>query len=159
MIKFEKVSKQEFFKSVVEDDEKYENLSLPKRNSKGSVGYDFFSPVSMLIKSHDKALVPTGIRAKIPENIVLQIYVRSSMAFKKGTKLANQVGIIDSDYYDQKNEGHIYIGLENTSDQDLLIHEGDKIAQGIFVPCYFVTDEETLGERNGWSYMKEKEER
>ena len=159
MIKFEKISKQEFFKCIDEDEEKYENLSLPKRNSKGSAGYDFFSPVSLVIKSNEKALIPTGIRAEFPENIVLQIYVRSSMAFNKGTKLVNQVGIIDSDYYYQDNEGHIYIGLENTSDQDLIINEGDKIGQGIFVPCYFVTYEEGLRERDGWSFKKEKKER
>ena len=155
MIKFEKVSKKEFFKSIVEDEDKYLNYSLPKSNSLGSVGYDFRSPVKLLIKSGERAIVPTGVKAKFPENVMLMIAIRSSLAFKHGIKLINHIGIIDSDYYgDKSNEGHIYIGLENTGDNDFLINEGDKIAQGIFVPCYFVTDEEHLNKRDGWSYMK-----
>lgn len=56
MIKFEKVSKKEFFKSIVEDEDKYLNYSLPICNSPGSVGYDFRSPVKLLIKSGEREL-------------------------------------------------------------------------------------------------------
>ena len=56
------------------------------------------------------------------------------------------------------DKGHIYIGLENNGEKDYIINEGDKIAQVIFVPCYFINDEKPLNDRDGWSYMKKKKE-
>ena len=39
----------------------------------------------------------------------LGIYIRSSLGFKYNIRMCNQVGIIDADYYNNKdNEGHIF---------------------------------------------------
>ena len=47
----------------------------------------------------------------------LPIFIRSSLAFKKGLMLANSTGIVDSDYYNNEdNEGHIMIAYYNTND-------------------------------------------
>lgn len=79
-------------------------------------------------------LVPTGIKAYIPREMYLQLQVRSSLPLKHWLILANGVGIIDGDYYNNPdNEGHIYFQLINLSPRDILLKKGDKIGQGIFL--------------------------
>ena len=64
---------------------------------------------------------------------VLLILVRSSMGFKYNIRLCNQVGIVDSDYYNNPdNEGHIFIALKNEGEKVFKVKKGDKFAQGIF---------------------------
>ena len=73
-------------------------------------------------------LVPTGVKAYIPKDQYLQLSVRSSCPLKNWLILANGVGIIDSDYYNNPdNEGHIYFQIINLFPQDILLREGDKI--------------------------------
>ena len=86
-------------------------------------------------KLHTKpTLVPTGIKSYIPREMYLQLQVRSSLPLKHWLILANGVGIIDRDYYNNPdNEGHIYFQLINLSPRDILLKKGDKIGQGIFL--------------------------
>lgn len=57
--------------------------------------------------------IPTGIKANMENNDVLFLVVRSSMGFKYNVRMCNQVGVIDSDYYNNiDNEGHIWIKLK-----------------------------------------------
>jgi dUTP pyrophosphatase len=61
--------------------------------------------------------------------------------------MANQVGIVDADYYNnESNEGHIFVKLENTGDKVFPIKIGDRVAQGIFIKYFTVTDEEDVTE-------------
>lgn len=88
-------------------------------------------------------LVPTGIKAYIPREMYLQLQVRSSLPLKHWLVLANGVGIIDRDYYNNPdNEGHIYFQLINLSPRDILLKKGDKIGQGIFL--YYGTVSEDI---------------
>ena len=69
---------------------------------------------------------------------------------KNGIILANNVAIIDSDYYNNRsNEGHIMIALKNTSDKTYDIEKGDKIAQGIFQKFFITDDDNVLEKRKG----------
>ena len=73
------------------------------------------------------------------------IFIRSSLGVKHKIKLSNGTGIIDADYYgNTDNEGHIFIAIENTGKDDFIINKGDRIAQGIFIKYYTVTDEEEI---------------
>ena len=126
----------------------FENSSiiLPKRQTKNSAGYDFYVASDTVIKAHSIALIPTGVKAYMEVDEVLKIYVRSSMPMKKGLTLANNVGIIDSDYYENPdNDGHIMIQVLNFSDNDILVKKNDRIAQGIFLK-YLLTDDDTTNE-------------
>lgn len=117
------------------------NLELPKRKTSGSAGYDFQAAVDMLIEPNKIAFVTTGIKAFMAKDEVLQIYPRSSLSFKKHLVLANSVGIIDSDYYNnQDNEGEIMLILHNVGNESVKINKGERIAQGIFIK-YLVVDE------------------
>lgn len=95
-------------------------------------------------------LVPTGIKCEMPKNMYLELSVRSSCPLKHWLILANGVGIIDADYYNNPdNEGHIYFQIINLSPFDILLKKGDTIGQGIFHK-YFITDDDAAqGERAG----------
>lgn len=122
------------------------NIILPKRQTKNSAGYDFYVASDTVIKAHSIALIPTGVKAYMEVDEVLKIYVRSSMPMKKGLTLANNVGIIDSDYFENPdNDGHIMIQVLNFSDNDILVKKNDRIAQGIFLK-YLLTDDDTTNE-------------
>ena len=115
-------------------------IKLPQRGSKFSAGYDFFTPVSVTIKAGDKALIWTDVKAYMQEGEVLLLAVRSSIGIKKGLMLANTLGIIDADYYENPdNDGNIGICLRNLTDEDITLEAGERICQGSFIP-YLVAD-------------------
>jgi dUTP pyrophosphatase len=117
-------------------------VMLPKRKTKYSAGYDISSNEECDIKSGETRLVSTGIKAKMEADEVLKIYSRSSLGLKKGLTLANSVGIIDSDYFEnEQNDGHIMVALHNFSLSSAHIDKGERIAQGIFSK-YLITDDD-----------------
>ena len=121
---------------------------LPVRADVGSAGYDFFCPKDIQILPAQKTIIFTDVKAKMPEDVVLQIFIRSSLAVKQGLMLSNNVGIIDSSYYSNSgNDGNIGIALVNTSGKAITLNKGDRIAQGIFIP-YFTTDEDNVSDEN-----------
>ena len=95
-------------------------------------------------------LVPTGIKCQLASDCYLELSVRSSTPLKHWLILANGVGIVDGDYYNNPdNEGHIYFQLINLAPFDIQLKKGDKIGQGI-IKKYEVTDDD---------YKYEKKER
>lgn len=148
MRKFEKISKDNFLNSVPNGN--YEDIILPKRSTKNSAGYDFYSLYDITIKSNERVVIPTGIKVCMNENEFLGIYIRSSLGFKYNTRMCNQVGIIDADYYNNKdNEGHIFVCLQNESDKEVLIKKGDRFVQGIFMTYLITDDDDATDTRNG----------
>lgn len=150
---FQKVSVEQFdfdwINTLESFDSPYERIKLPERATKGSAGYDFFSPLTFDLKPGQVITVPTGVRVKIAEGWMLMLFPRSSLGFKYRMRLGNTVGIVDSDYYDAKNEGHIYIRVTNEGNHTIHIDEGQKFAQGIFVPYGLTEDDDTSAERTG----------
>lgn len=102
----------------------------------------YIEDIKQIVKENKlRTMVPTGLKAKMPKNVVLKLYPRSSTGANCLLQLANQTGIIDSDYYNnESNEGHIFIPLINLSPCDIIIKKGDKIAQGIFSEYLTVDD-------------------
>lgn len=156
--KFEKVSPAQFAEAWRDqfgtDDgaEAALNLiSIPHRATCGSAGYDFVLPYDIELKPNETAKIPTGIRAKIAEGWVLMIYPRSGLGFKYRMQLNNTVGVIDSDYYNSDNEGHIFIKITNDTNEGktISLKAGDGFAQGIFMEFGITEDDETDGLRNG----------
>ena len=150
--KFEKVSQERFVADWLDTFggeeaaivQVYENLKLPKRATKGSAGYDFYSPLTFTLKPGETIKIPTGIRSYMREDYVLMVFPRSGLGFKFRLQLNNTVGIIDSDYYYSDNEGHIFIKLTNDSNEGkVLVQEaGQGLAQGIFLPFGITEDDE-----------------
>lgn len=95
-------------------------------------------------------LVPTGIKCEIPEDMYLELSVRSSCPLKHWLILANGVGIIDADYYNNPdNEGHIFFQIINLSPFDIILKKGDAIGQGIFKKYYLTDDDMATALRQG----------
>ena len=132
--KFYKVSYKQFEKDWIDTfgqteniEEIYKEIKLPKRATTGSAGYDFFAPVQIELKPGETVKIPTGIRVEILENWVLKCYPRSGLGFKFRLQLNNTVGIIDSDYFNSSNEGHIFCKLTNDSNENktVCVNKGD----------------------------------
>ena len=154
MRKFEVISDIQWKKDIEEEYASQcgrENAIKPHRGTKHSAGYDFISPIEIIVPAQGMAKIPTGVKASMEDDEVLSIYPRSSIGFKTGIRLANTVGKVDSDYYNNSNnEGHIFIKFYNPTDKNYSINIGDKIAQGIFTKYLIVDDEdEILTERSG----------
>ncbi len=131
--------------------EAYKTLKLPARATAGSAGYDFYSPVDFTLKPNETIKIPTGIRSKIENGWVLMIYPRSGLGFKYRLQLNNTVGVIDSDYYNSDNEGHIMIKITNCSNENktVTVKSGEAFAQGVFTPFGITYNDSADGERNG----------
>ena len=136
MIKFERVSSNP-------------TATIPIRSTSGSAGYDFVSTQNCMLRPGETVKINTGIKCMMPEDTVLLIVPRSSSGIKRHLRLANTVGVIDSDYYNNEdNEGEIIIALNNYGDNDVHILEGERIAQGIILK-YCVTDDVVETKRTG----------
>ena len=157
--KFEKVSLKQYMEDMNKNfnfdngqlKDFYENTLLPKRATIGSAGYDFKIPFALELKPNETLKIPTGIRVKMESDWVLLLFPRSSLGFKYRMQLDNTVGVIDSDYYNSDNEGHIILKVSNdTNENKVLQLEANKgICQGIFFEFGVTIDDDTIEERNG----------
>ena len=158
--KFEKVSYNQFLKDFKDtfnnySDEEikaiYENIKLPKRATIGSAGYDVFSPIDFSLKPNETIKIPTGIRVKMECGWVLLNFPRSGLGFKYRLQLNNTVGIIDSDYYNADNEGHIFTKITNASNENKTVEvkAGQGFSQGIFMRFGITEDDEVSENRTG----------
>ena len=129
-------------------------INLPVRKTKYAAGYDIEAAEDIVIPSFKKGmaptLIPTGVKAYMEDDEVLYLYNRSSNPKKKGLVLANSVGVVDKDYYDNpENEGHIMFAFYNIKGEDIEIKKGEAIGQGVFAK-YLVTDDDVAeGIRTG----------
>lgn len=161
--KFEKVSFEEFKKAWIKagryyvDDNYiryiYDRIKLPQRSTPRSSGYDFFYPgnVSLPIPEKTSVLIPTGIRCVFFEDgYDLSVYPRSGMGFKYRVHLDNTVGIIDNDYFEADNEGHIMVKLSCDPRElvSVVINPGDKFVQGIIRDFYLAEGDDEVEKQN-----------
>lgn len=125
--------------------EKYKDsgINLPKRMTENAAGYDIEAAENVEIRSGEITLIPTGLKSYMLNDEVLYLYNRSSFPKKRGLVLANAVGVIDADYYNNPdNEGHIFAQMKNISDHKVEIAKGERIAQAVFAKILLVDDDE-----------------
>ena len=127
----------------------WETLRLQERATSGSAGYDFFAPAGFELAPGRTITIPTGVRARIDEGWVLMLFPRSGLGFKYRLQLNNTVGVVDSDYFGAKNEGHIFVRLTNAGDRSLRVGAGEAFAQGVFLPFGLTEDDHADGLRTG----------
>ena len=128
-------------------------INLPVRKTKYSAGYDIEAAEDITIMPYENGakptLIPTGLKAYCKED-EYYILVNRSSGPKKGFVMANSIGIIDSDYYNnESNEGHFYFQYFNFSDHDLEVKKGDVIGQVIFQKYLTVDNDQSEGTRKG----------
>jgi len=100
--------------------------SLPEYKTEFSAGMDLcaFLNSDVVIKPLERFLVPTGLFIELPQGFEAQIRPRSGLAAKYGITVLNTPGTIDSDY-----RGEIKVILINLSNQDFVVHNGERICQ------------------------------
>ena len=162
---FEKITREQWVKDVINSyqleclteghfekiNKLYDGIKLPKRATKYSAGYDFYVSDDVVIPWGDSYIIPTGIRwvcdKEEDKNKVLQIYPRSGIGFRTGVRLMNTVGIIDADYWEGNNEGHIMVKLHNPMNAYMHIKDGEAIVQGVITEYHTCDDEEEIVEK------------
>lgn len=119
----------------------YSGITLPTRATTGSAGYDFYLPYAVTFDNTPR-VIQTGVRVKLDPGWVLLLLPRSGLGFKYGMRLRNTVGVIDSDYFNAKNEGHIMASV--VSDEPFTLKAGDRFLQGIIMPYGVAANDTTL---------------
>jgi len=145
--KFEKVSYCQYAEFGVR--EIYNDIRMPRRATVCSAGYDFFAPDNITFAAGQTVTIATGVRAIMPDDCFLMIVPRSGLGFKYKLRLNNTVGIIDADYVNSPNEGHIFVRMTNESNTEFQIKKGEAFAQGILMKYCVTEDDDTTDERQG----------
>lgn len=142
MRRFEKISFEQFKKDISDDIDLYNSYSLPKRETKLAAAYDFFALFDYTLMPGEVKKIPTGVKASMESDDCFLLIDRSSMGFKYNVRMCNQIGVIDSDYYNNNdNEGHMWICIQNEGTEPYIVKKGDGMIQGMFIK-YLVTDNE-----------------
>lgn len=106
----------------------HQDAQIPEYATDGSGCFDLRSVESATVINNDFQGFSTGLSFEIPDGFVMLIFSRSGHGFTKGIRLANCVGVIDSDY-----RGEVKVKLK--SDQsELVVNVGDRIAQAMVMP-------------------------
>ena len=105
------------------------NNPLPEYSTIMSAGMDLraFIEHPIVLRSLNRAIIPTGLYIEIPEGYEAQVRPRSGLAHKHGVTVLNSPGTIDADY-----RGEICVILINLSIEPFFINSGDRIAQLVF---------------------------
>jgi dUTP pyrophosphatase len=109
------------------------DVALPRYHTAGAAGFDLAADAAMTIAPGEVALVPTGLIIEVPRGYFVGVFARSSTPLKRGLMVANGVGVIDSDYCGPGDE--IKIEVFNFTAAPVTIARGDRLAQGILIPC------------------------
>lgn len=128
-------------------------INLPERATRHSAGYDIAAAEDTVVPVYHPGIkptkVPTGLKAYCQPDEFYIIANRGSGA-GKGIVLANGIGIIDADYYENtENDGHFQVLVFNISGQEMTIKKGQRIAQVIFQKYLTVDNDSAEGERKG----------
>ncbi len=128
-------------------------IHIPVRKTAHSAGYDIEAAEDVLMPKFEPGmkptLIPTGLKAYCQPDECYLLLNRSSGP-KKGFLMANSVGLIDSDYYENPdNDGHFFFAYFNCSDHDVEIKKGDVIGQVVFTKYLVVDNDNATGERKG----------
>src|SRR5689334_16518998 len=128
------------------------DVGLPEIATARSAGFDLAAASDLEIPAHSIRLVGTGLVIAVPEGYFLGIFARSSTPLKRGLMVANGVGVIDADYCGPGDE--IKIQVLNFTDAAVKVVKGDRLAQGIVLPCPRVewneVEEMTVPTRGGF---------
>lgn len=153
--KFLHVSEEQYAASALPEALPVSEIPLPRRATAGSAGYDFICPADITLQPGDAVTIPTGIRCEMQPGWALMLFPRSGLGFKHQVRLANTVGVIDSDYFHAANEGHIMVRIVcgqspcSVDSHAVTIAKGERFCQGVFLPHGLAEEDEVLADREG----------
>ncbi|MBI2664833.1 dUTP diphosphatase [Candidatus Woesearchaeota archaeon] len=125
------------------------SIELPVYKTSGSVGFDISARKDTVVPPRSIALIPGNIIVETPPGYMLLLALRSSTPKKKGLHKPHGIGVIDNDYCGEDDE--IKVQVYNSTDKEVTVEKGERIAQGIFVKIdKFEWDEqESMGQSRG----------
>ncbi len=125
------------------------SIPLPVYQTKGSVGFDISARQDTVVPPKSIALVPGNIIVETPPGYMLLVALRSSTPRKKGLHKPHGIGVIDNDYCGEEDE--VKVQVFNSTDKEVIVEKGERIAQGIFVKIDKFEWEETdsMGKSRG----------
>jgi dUTP pyrophosphatase len=102
------------------------NHPLPHYETLASAGMDLRAHLKepITLRPLERKLIPTGIFLELPVGAEAQVRPRSGLALKKGITVLNAPGTVDADY-----RGEVGVILINLSQDDFVIHDGERVAQ------------------------------
>jgi len=109
------------------------DVSLPVYHTSESAGFDLAASEDVTVRPGEVKLVPTGLVIEVPHGHFLGVFARSSTPLKRGLMVANGVGVVDPDYSGPADE--VKIEVVNFTQTAVELKKGDRIAQGIVMPC------------------------
>lgn len=128
-----------------------DDVFLPKIATENSAGADFFTPVEIYLEPGEEMKIATGIKAHMAKWTRLSIVPKSGLGFKYFVRIANTIGTIDGDYWENPdNDGCIFVKIRNEGNKPMYIKKGESFCQGIFefyIPDrdYFKASKKTRG--------------
>ena len=147
---FEKISFEQFKKDIADDIDLYNNYILPKRATKYRAGYDFLAINDITIKPGEIVKIPTGYKAKFNNDEALLLMMRSGLGFKYNLRFTNQIGLIESDYYNnESNEGHMWVSIQNEGKEEITIKKNTAYCQSVFIKFLITDDDNATNIRKG----------
>jgi dUTP pyrophosphatase len=117
-------------------------VSLPSYGTSEAAGFDLAAAHDLVVAPRQITLVRTGLVIEVPTGHFLAIFARSSTPLKRGLVVANGVGVVDPDYCGPSDE--VMIQVLNVTRADVSVTRGDRLAQGILLPCPRITWQEVL---------------
>ena len=125
------------------------SIPLPIYQTQGSVGFDISAREDTIVSGKSVAVIPGNVIVETPPGYMLMLALRSSTPRKKGLHKPHGIGVIDNDYCGEKDE--IGVQVFNSTDNEVKVEKGERIAQGIFVKIdKFEWEEvEQVGESRG----------
>jgi len=116
---------------------KVKAVKTPVRGTPESAGIDFFVPEGIIARlaPGQSCLIPSGIKADVPQGHALIAFNKSGVAVKKNLYVG--ASVVDEDY-----QGEIHINLTNVGREEVEINPGEKIIQFILLPVFYDTIEE-----------------
>ena len=127
---------------------KIRDVKTPQRGTSQSAGIDFFIPndhptnnmdKSIFVQPGQSALIPSGIKAKVPQGYALVAMNKSGVATKKG--LAVGACVVDEDY-----QGEIHLHVVNVGDKTVTLEPGEKLVQMLLIPVFYAIPKEVNSE-------------
>jgi dUTP pyrophosphatase len=115
-----------------------ETAIIPQYATTGAACFDLHAAEGGTVEARGCGAFKTGLALEIPAGHAMMIYSRSGHGFKNGLRLANCVGVIDSDY-----RGEVEVKLQNDSNIAFSFEPGDRIAQAMVIPVVKVEFEES----------------
>lgn len=101
---------------------------MPTYATDGSGCFDLYGLTDGVVLDGHPLKCSTGLAFEIPLGWVMEVYSRSGDGFKRDVRLANCVGIIDSDY-----RGELNVKLTGDSGKPFEVKAGDRKATA--APC------------------------